>query len=310
MDKQYTECEFMRLEPGVSSRSESSFDRSNKHLRDVILVGLTSIQAWVEAFIHLRGRRPVVVAYFFLFMLLFLVVRPALMALGFQRPNFSWVYAKSNNLWLIRRPDGLLFYCRPLPAADIIVQSDSYESKLQFAFAQIKSGTFLDVGAHIGKYTVSAARRLNGRGRVLAVEPEDENYQILRRNIAANNLDNVVCFQGACFSSNTCLKLFVNENAARHSLISADTGSFQYVDARTIDWLVEKFKVTDLSVIKIDVEGAESEVLKGANRTLKVQHPQIVFEAPTLIELRKCRRVLSEYGYHVHYLQPSYYHAA
>ena len=53
---------------------------------------------------------------------------------------------------------------------------------------------FLDVGAHIGKFTILAARLLRGRGQVLAFEPEPENFRMLRANVELNRVENVRLF--------------------------------------------------------------------------------------------------------------------
>lgn len=64
-----------------------------------------------------------------------------------------------------------------------------------------RPGSFLDVGAHVGYFTLVAARALAGRGRVHAFEPVPRSFALLRKNVEGNELDNVVLNNVACWSA-------------------------------------------------------------------------------------------------------------
>lgn len=149
-----------------------------------------------------------------------------------------------------------------------------------------RGGVFVDVGAHVGYYSLKAANVVGPSGHVLAIEPNPDTLPTLRANIQANG-DNMIAVEPvACSDSEGMLTLFAapRENTGASSLSKANashagiaTKSFQ-VRSRPLDALVDENQLTRVDVIKIDVEGAELLVLKGAQRTLDRYHPVIIME--------------------------------
>ena len=150
-----------------------------------------------------------------------------------------------------------------------------------------KGAVFLDVGAHIGTFTLKAAREVGPGGKVVAFEPNPETAALLRDNLSANHLDNVTVEAIACTDKEQQLTLFAapvnNTGASSLSHVNAEYGDsaalkpFQ-VRGRPIDDVVKELNLTRVDAIKIDVEGAELQVLRGAVETLKRFHPKIVLE--------------------------------
>ncbi|SDR05079.1 methyltransferase, FkbM family [Rhizobiales bacterium GAS113] len=145
----------------------------------------------------------------------------------------------------------------------------------------------IDGGANEGAYTLFFASRVGSTGRVIAVEPSPRELERLRRNIARNNLDNVVVAEAALAER----KGEVSLNVANATHAGQNTlGDFMYegvgsvgrviVPASTIDDLVAAH-VPDgrLDVVKLDLEGAELRALAGAWNTLRQARPLILFEA-------------------------------
>jgi FkbM family methyltransferase len=131
----------------------------------------------------------------------------------------------------------------------------------------------VDVGAHIGKYTLIASKRVGENGKVIAIEAHPGNYEMLNRNIKLNGLTNVIPLNYAVYSKETKIKLFLPgkkpNQTIYNTLISSratDEEKFIEVNANTLDNLLQKNGISHAEVnwIKIDVEGAELEVLKGA----------------------------------------------
>ena len=142
--------------------------------------------------------------------------------------------------------------------------------------------TFLDVGANIGCTTLYAART-EAFTDTIAIEPESNNARILRRNIAANDLDDVVrVFELAATDTPGQQTLHVHShNRGKHSL-NADAAE---PDARTvsvpgitIDGLLAAngVAVTGVGLVKIDVEGHEGAVLAGMPSLLRVGCPVVI----------------------------------
>jgi FkbM family methyltransferase len=136
--------------------------------------------------------------------------------------------------------------------------------------------TFVDVGAHIGYYTLLGAHRVGPRGRVYAFEPAPENFRALQRNISQNGLSNVVAESLAVTGQSGRAQLTVSEtDSASHSLAgSLASGRKVEVETTSLD---EYFAGNDtpIDVVKLDAEGAEPEILEGMQQIL-ARNPDVV----------------------------------
>lgn len=144
----------------------------------------------------------------------------------------------------------------------------AFTNILTHVLYQTTSPTFVDIGAHIGYFTVYAANLLGDRCKVISVEPNQEYYAYLKRNIELNNLGhNVRTFQIAVSSKPG--KASIGGYEGRDS-VESDTGDIELI---TFDKLCETEGV-DPDVLKIDVHGAEYKVLAGMPNMLagKIKH--------------------------------------
>jgi len=130
-------------------------------------------------------------------------------------------------------------------------------------------GCVLDVGAQIGLFTLRAARRVGTQGRVIALEPEASNHALLLRNVALNRLRNVTVLRKAASSASGVRTLFLSPvNPGIHSL-SLRVGDLGVeVETLTLDRVAKEAGLRELDLLKVDVEGEELEVLKGAAELL------------------------------------------
>ena len=142
----------------------------------------------------------------------------------------------------------------------------------------VKPGdTVIDIGANIGYYTVLGATKVGKKGKVLAIEPEPTNLSYLKRNLVQNNIQNTQVFAGAVSHQEGELPLYISPTSAgEHSLV-VKTNRTISVPVETLDHLVNIYKL-EPTLIKIDVEGAEMDVLAGASQTLSGLRPTIIFE--------------------------------
>lgn len=141
---------------------------------------------------------------------------------------------------------------------------------------------FVDVGAHIGKYTVLAGRYLN-KGLVLAFEPHPENFKYLMLNVSINKISNVKLFPLALWNRVGHVKMVIASTSGEHSCKRTSakatrTSNIINVLAVPLDYIVQQLKLKGIDIIKIDVEGAEVEVLEGAINTLYEFKPHIIVE--------------------------------
>jgi FkbM family methyltransferase len=170
----------------------------------------------------------------------------------------------------------------------IILETGKYEAvSFGMVAEHLSAGaTFIDVGAHIGYYSLKAAPIVGALGHVIAVEPNPLAIQRLRVNLAASNANVVAVAPVACSDTEATLELYVAPDVntgetslskANASQIDAITHTYK-VRARPLDDIVRESGVVRVDAIKIDVEGAEYVVLKGAQQTLDRYRPMVLVE--------------------------------
>ncbi|HKG70613.1 MAG TPA: FkbM family methyltransferase [Nitrososphaeraceae archaeon] len=136
----------------------------------------------------------------------------------------------------------------------------------------------IDVGAHVGRYTILASKLVGRSGKVIAVEAHPGNFQLLKRNLQLNNSENnVITFNCAAYCKDTPqLRLFLAGEERGNTIYNTvmesryATEKFVSVPALKLDSIVQHLGIQahEINWIKIDVEGAEYEVLQGAQNIL------------------------------------------
>ncbi len=135
----------------------------------------------------------------------------------------------------------------------------------------VKPGsTVIDVGSNVGFFTLLAARLAHENGRVLSFEPEPTCFSLLSKSIERNRFANVRAFQ-QCVSNQDgqkTLYLSVTKHRGLHSTVKDLGGDKIVVESTCLDTIAEMLGLDQVDLLKIDVEGAEPEVLEGAGRLL------------------------------------------
>lgn len=164
--------------------------------------------------------------------------------------------------------------------------SQRHETEVyRYLISKMKEGdVFIDVGAHVGKYALQAAKIVGRRGLVIAIEPFSGNYAALLKGISLNNLKNVIALNIAAWNENCQLRLFIAEVSSHHSVKKNSDLEFIQVEAQTIDSILEELNVTKCDWIKIDTEGAEYEILKGLKKCLRNIRPKFIIEVTKHVE--------------------------
>jgi FkbM family methyltransferase len=167
-----------------------------------------------------------------------------------------------------------------------------YEPETTVLLASVlKPGdTFIDVGAHVGYFSVLAAALVGAAGRVIAFEPEPRNYARLVEHVRLNGFAHVVPVPSAAGSEEGMLEFHFNsDNDGGHALWDvgrhllnersrAAPRSFP-VEVTTVDRIVGRQPPGRVRAIKIDVEGNEHAVVRGAQRTIEShQVPFVIAE--------------------------------
>jgi FkbM family methyltransferase len=123
---------------------------------------------------------------------------------------------------------------------------------------------FLDVGANIGSYTILAASVC--RARAIAFEPDPDTARLLRRNIAINHISSLAAVREAALGGVNGQIAFTLGSDTMNRVAGPDGKSVQVVPIRRLDDILDAETPT---LIKMDVEGFEEQVLSGASRVLK-----------------------------------------
>ena len=135
----------------------------------------------------------------------------------------------------------------------------------------------IDIGANVGYFTLLAARLVGPAGRVYAFEPEPNNFELLRRNVARNGYQNVATVQTALSRRSGAQRLFKsNDNFGDHRLMHGPRGrSWIDVPVITLDEFFAGFAGSEPSVgfLKLDIQGAELAALQGARRLITASPP-------------------------------------
>jgi len=180
--------------------------------------------------------------------------------------------------------------------------------------------TCVDVGAHWGYFSLLAAARVGATGRVLAVEADPRVFATLERTLALNPSLNVETIQVAAAAEPGTLVLNGfdehGDNWGISSIATGQGGTAFSVQSAPLDVLLERRGVTEVSLLKMDIEGAEVLALRGADRLLserriralllELHPPQIAALNGSVAEIVASLR---ERGYHLwaidHSLQAS-----
>ncbi len=146
----------------------------------------------------------------------------------------------------------------------------SYEPQTTHIFNQVlKEGMVsVDVGAHIGYYTLLASSLVGKSGKVFAFEPEPQNFGALLGNITLNGFWNIRPYQKAIFSHAGKMPLYIGTHSGMHSLfrVKDTTEESVVVDMVSLDGFLGQKKV---DLVKVDTQGAELGVLLGMQKLIK-----------------------------------------
>lgn len=197
----------------------------------------------------------------------------------------------------IYRVEGGLIYLNLHESAMMVQRAMSaYEpAKHALVRRRLRPGmTFIDVGANKGDFTLLAARLAGNSGTVISIEPEPENQLILQRSIELNAYSNIRVLHIALSDRDGIANLQIGSTSGSHTLCPEFNGLRTVaVPIRTLDGVVAEQQLGLVDMIKVDVEGWELPVLRGAAQTLRA-NPRIIL----LLDLPKegeKRRAIGEF---------------
>ena len=201
---------------------------------------------------------------------------------------------------------------RMIGAGSAFVMRDCAEPELQYLHLLLDAGgVFVDCGANIGVYTLKAATLVGEQGSVIAFEPGHESATRLEKNVSLNKFPQVKIVRKALAEKNGIAQLYhTGGGPVAFSLIAGGTATgHEDVEITTLDTALRELGITRLDCFKIDVEGAESLVIRGALDSIRKYRPKIIFEINSAGTHRSGRRaseawdLLHEIGYSFFFLR-------
>ncbi|WP_376089741.1 FkbM family methyltransferase [Roseomonas sp. CCTCC AB2023176] len=172
-----------------------------------------------------------------------------------------------------RSPEGLVFSTMPNNFSSFAVVVDGARDLAIWRFVERRLGrgaVFVDVGANIGTYSLPAARLVGAEGRVIAFEAHPRTYAYLRRNVEANALRQVVPVHMALGDGDGEVTMTFEDANPGETHVSAQDAAPGAARVRlgTLDDALRDLGAERVDYLKIDVEGFELPVLRGAVRTV------------------------------------------
>jgi len=206
---------------------------------------------------------------------------------------------------MVRIPFGVLRgkkwqFTSSIPSCAFGTYEQHIATRLQ---GRLKAGTvFFDIGANVGYYTLFASTLVGDAGKVISFEPEPGNMKMLVEHITTNKCINVTPVQKALADAPGIVRF----DGTAHTMCKfSDDGNIE-VECTTLDKFIRDSGIPP-DIMKIDVEGAEVRVLRGADTCLSEIRPEIVLSIHDNL-LDECLGILSEYDYNIEQLSPDDLH--
>jgi FkbM family methyltransferase len=160
-----------------------------------------------------------------------------------------------------------------------IARRGVYEpSTLEVIKREVRKGmTTVDVGANLGWYSLHLSRLVGDSGRVVAFEPDQRNFLLLSRNISSNGIKNVTAIQNIVSDYEGMRQLYLSSHSGEHSIVRKSERS-AYCASTTIDRYALETDLRHVDLMRIDAEGSEPLVIRGASRVIVECLPAIVME--------------------------------
>jgi FkbM family methyltransferase len=208
-------------------------------------------------------------------------------------------YIQRHGYWWYNGPEAVENLPTGPHEQDIIVFLEQFLPKTP-------KGLFIDVGAHYGLYTIQLAKHFE---KVWAFEPHPRNFEILLRNIRANQLGNITPYRLALWDRDGEVGLLLGEGNDPNKISGRFKATDEKSELRAQSARLDTLAPEDVAFIKIDVEGGGHRVLMGAVKTLQKYRPTVQIEYHSKEEMEWCGKILYMFGYgeYKRFPYPPYY---
>jgi len=198
--------------------------------------------------------------------------------------------------------------------AHLYVFGDYELPTIRFLRSVLTTGSVcLDVGAQMGYLSLAMATAADRGTVVHSFEPESNNAARLLENVALNDLHNITLHQTAVSTVDGSLKLYLSNdrNAGTHSTVYIESNvssEFVEIASVTLESFAQQQNLASIDLIKIDVEGAEIDVINGALQVLKQHKPLVIMELSDHLQQARgqtCtefKEFMASYGYSAYFI--------
>ncbi len=158
----------------------------------------------------------------------------------------------------------------------LLERHDWFEGAIHLFRKLVLPGSYvLDIGANVGVYALSAARRVGASGKVLAVEPHSYTYYLLRKTALAFNNMKAIHIALSEYSGSGYLEL---DSHPENNRLQRNSTQGEPVNIMSVDSLAENEGINRFDLIKIDAEGEEIPIIRGAKKIIAENDPIIFYE--------------------------------
>ena len=163
---------------------------------------------------------------------------------------------------------GYRSYCRSFNSFHDLIIMTTHEADMLQLFHPNDGDIVVDIGSFIGKYTLTSSNRVGLKGKVVAIEGDPSYFEMLNKNLKLNKTSNVTAINCIVFSKEANITIEELLGRDLDKIEKTQIGNTR-INVNTLDnLLIKQCGINEVNWIKIDVEGAELEVLKGAHKIL------------------------------------------
>ena len=227
--------------------------------------------------------------------------------IGYVSPS-RWFSERYNIKFLNKLPWGVFLSTVQRSIGFKETESSTWHEPEVYPWINLEEGDVaFDIGAHHGWYTLLFSRKVGDVGQVLAIEPNPKNLYFIQKNIQLNQLLNVKMLPHALSNKSGHAKLFKGVHSGGHTIMPLSgrkkeaifTSRAITVPTKTLDSLLKGFD--EVKLIKIDVEGAELNILKSCKQLRKVR--RFIVEVHCREYLSSLRALFEKKGFEVRKLK-------
>ena len=191
------------------------------------------------------------------------------------------IEAQKQNSILNHSATGCIFHIRPLTVDAETVDEVYYSYVAYLQEKRATPKTAVDLGGHIGSFSVFLAKLFGTK--VVCYEPNPQNFELIEKNITANNIKSVIAFERAISDKPGIATLFESESTVSHRLhLPTSSGELRKFDVKvdTLNDVLGNFAPDEvIDVLKVDIEGSEYAALFPFGKLLSERVRCIVMEA-------------------------------